>query len=698
MIGGGWGAAVVEQCQKMGFDGPIWPVHPSREEIHGVPCLRTISDLPGVPDAVFLAVNRHLTVEAVAELSAMGAGGAVVFASGFAEAEDDRAAGAELQTRLVAAAGEMPVLGPNCYGLINYLDGALLWPDQHGGVRRDSGVAILTQSSNILINFTMAARGLPIAYAIAAGNQAQTGLADMAMACLADPRVTAIGLHIEGISDIRGFEALAAAARAAGKPLVALKVGRSEAAQRATLTHTASLAGSDAASRAFLNRLAMPVVATMGEFLETLKLLHCFGPLPGRDIASVSCSGGEASIAGDAGEGRAIRYRAFTEAQTARIREVLGPLVTIANPLDYHTFIWGDAARMEACYRAVLSAEFDLVMFIFDFPRGDRCSDAAWALAIEALDRARAATGARVAVTAGLGEGMPEVWAEDLLTRGFAPMIGIDETLAAAEAAARIGEAWARPVPSPVAMGAGAVGGVPMDEAQSKAALAAHGLDVPRGRVLTEDSLGSARDLRAPLALKGLGFAHKTEHGAVRLGLGHDDLAGAAAGIAGAEAFLVEEMVTGALAELIVGVVDEPPYGLTLTLGAGGVLTEILHDSVTLMLPTTEEEVCEAILSLRAAPLLTGYRGRGSADLKAVTRAVMAVQDFALAEVTRLVELDINPLIVTETRAVAADALLRLAEGAPSRPSRPPPAPTHPPARSGRDGRDGAVEQARRMP
>ena len=152
----------------------------------------------------------------------MGAGGAICFASGFAEAEDDRAAGTDLQAALIEAAGEMPVIGPNCYGLINYLDGALLWPDQHGGARTDSGVAVLTQSSNLLINLTMQRRGLPLAYALTAGNQAQIGLAEMAMAVMEDPRVTAIGLHIEGVGDIRAFEAMAARARVLKKPVVAI--------------------------------------------------------------------------------------------------------------------------------------------------------------------------------------------------------------------------------------------------------------------------------------------------------------------------------------------------------------------------------------------------------------------------------------------------------------------------------------------
>lgn len=664
--GGAWGPAVVEQCQKMGFAGAIWPVHPSRDEMQGLPCYRTVEDLPGAPDASFIGVNRNLTIEVVERLARRGAGGAVCFASGFKESDGEGTGGADLQARLVAAAGDMPILGPNCYGLINYLDGALLWPDQHGGRRVETGVAILTQSSNILINMTMQTRGLPLAYAVAAGNQAQTGLAEMAMAVLDDPRVTAAGLHIEGIGDARAFEALAAKARALRKPVVALKVGRSEQARAATVSHTASLAGGEAASRAFLTRLNIPLLRSLPEFLETLKLLHVIGPLPGRDLASISCSGGEASIAADAAVGRAVRFRPLTEAEKRPVAEALGPMVTVANPLDYHTYIWGDEARTFATFTAVLRAGFDLAMFIIDFPRTDRCSDAAWEPTVNALVAARRATGARVAVTASLGENLPEARADFFAARGIAPMHGIDETLAAAEAAAAIAEGWARPAPAPVLLGTGATGtGRLLDEAKAKAALAAHGLPVPDGAIAATP--GEAAQIAArigfPVALKGRGIAHKTEAGAVRLNLRSPEAVEAAArGMDFASGFLVERMVEGAVAELILGVMRDPVYGYTLTIGAGGILTELLADAATLMIPATEADIRAALAGLKTAALLHGYRGRAQADIGAVVSACLALQAYVAEVDDRLEELDINPLMVTPHGAVAADVLIRLRE------------------------------------
>lgn len=160
VMGGRWAEAVIVSCLDMGFEGEIWPVHPNKAEINGIKAYPSLDALPEPPDAVFLGINRHASIEMIKELSAMGAGGVVAFASGFAEVDD----GADLQQELVAAAGIMPVLGPNCYGMINYLDGALLWPDVHGGARVESGVAIITQSSNLSINLTMQTAGLPIAY------------------------------------------------------------------------------------------------------------------------------------------------------------------------------------------------------------------------------------------------------------------------------------------------------------------------------------------------------------------------------------------------------------------------------------------------------------------------------------------------------------------------------------------------------
>jgi len=665
LFGGGWTANVAAQLKKSGYAGAIWPVNPKRAEIAGIPCLASVADLPAPPDAAFVGVNREATVEVVAALAAMGAGGATCFASGFAESEAEGTGGAALQARLVAAAGDMPVVGPNCYGFLNYLDNVTLWPDQHGGVPVAAGVAIVGQSSNMLINMTMQRRGLPLAYVMAAGNQAQVTLSDLGMAALADDRVTALGLHIEGFGDIRAFERLAAFARDRGKPVVVLKSGHSEAAQAATMTHTASLAGGAAASSALIARLGMTEVRNLAAFLETLKLFHFGGPLAGAGIGSVSCSGGEASQMADVALGTAIEWPAFSPEGRRRLNAILGPIVTVANPLDYHTFIWGDTERMTACFTAVLAEQRALTVFVLDAPRPDRCDASGYQCAFDAIRAARRATGARTAVLCSLPENLTEAQTELFHAAGIVVLHGMAEGIAAIDAGIRAGRAGqAAAAPAPVLLRPAGRGATTLTEAAAKAALSAHGLPVPPSvTAATAGAIAAASAaLTFPVALKGLGIAHKTESGAVRLNLPTPAAVAEAAGaMTGASGFLAEEMVTGAVAEILVGITRDPTGLMMLTLGAGGVMAELLADTASVLLPATGEEIRAALGRLRAMRLLKGWRGGPAADIDAVVRAVQAVAAYAGAE-PRLIELDINPLIATPRGAVAVDALIRLSE------------------------------------
>ncbi len=674
VIGGGFfGSNVVRQSLKMGFAGDIWPVHPVKKAVEGVPAFASVADLPGAPDAAFIGVNRHLTVDMVGALAARGAGGAVCFASGFLEAGNEDADGARLQEALIVAAGAMPIVGPNCYGMINYADGALLWPDQHGGVRLAEGgrgAAIVTQSSNIAINMTMQQRGLPLAYVMTAGNQAQTGLSEIGLGLIEDERVSCLGLHVEGFDSVAGFERLAARARELGKPVVAMKVGRSAAARAATVTHTASLAGSDAAAEAFFARFGIARVHSIPAFLETLKLLHAVGPLSGPRLSSMSCSGGEASVMADAAEGRSVGFPPLAEPHRRRVKQTLGPLVAVANPLDYHTFIWNDREAMTTTFSAMIAGGFDLNMLVLDFPRRDRCADEDWGPTVDAFATAIAANQASGAIVASLPENLPEDYCASLLARGIAPLCGITEALDAAGAAAAIGEAWARPLPPPVAQAdtarhrpPGPDGGMP-DEAGAKSLLAEAGLAIPSGRVVesAEDASFAATGIGFPVALKALGIAHKSERGAVRLGLTdgaavHD---AATALLALSDRLYVERMVDGGIAELIVGVTRDPLFGPVMTVGSGGVLVELLRDTETLLLPPTRAEIEAALRRLELFPLLDGYRGRPRADLEAAIDIIAGVADFAGAHAATLDELDINPLIVCAEGQGAwiADALI----------------------------------------
>ena len=662
VYGGSWAENVIHQCQKMGFSGDIWPVHLHRKSIGGLTCFASISELPGVPDAAFLGINRDAVIEVTRQLSEIGCGGAVCFASGFAESGD-----VDLQQQLVAAAGDMPLLGPNCYGFINYLDGALLWPDQHGGRRCDTGVALISQSSNIAINLGMQARGLPIGYVACVGNQAQTSLTDMTAALLDDPRITAAGLYIEGIDDAADLARLAHHARQNGKYIVAIKSGKTALSQQAAGAHTAALAGDAAASSAFLQQCGIIEVHSLDVLIETLKIIHVFGGLPGNRISAMCCSGGEAGLLADRAMIYDMVWPDIPAANKQQLADQLGPLVHLANPLDYHTFIWGDEAAMTQCFAGMMGDWVDLSCLVIDFPRADRCNRDSWMPAVIALQKAAKLTGCKVAVLSSMPEGLPDDLASDLGVRGVLPLCGFEAGLSALAHAASANRHMLPQQPwIPLATG-GAVGGdtvgdnapTVLSESAAKLVLRDHGLVVPMGIIGNDPArlADQAAQLTAPLALKGQGVLHKSEQGYVVLGLGHGDLAQQAASMAGTDGFLVEEMVTDPIAELLVGIRRDPQYGIHLTLASGGIMTELWRDSQSLILPVDGPAITGALAALKLAPVLGGFRGRPAADIESAIRQILILCDLITSDHS-IAAIEINPLMITANKAVAADALL----------------------------------------
>lgn len=644
VIGGSWAANVVRSLLGGGFEGAIWAVHPTKPTLGGVAAFRDLADLPGVPDAAFVGVNRHLTLPVLRQLRDMGAGGAICFASGFAES-----GAADLQSQLHAAAGDMPVLGPNCYGVLNYVDRVALWPDQHGGVPVSRGVGLISQSSNIAINLTMNARGLPIGKVACVGNGASVGVAELARHMIDDPRITAIGLYLEGVGDAAQFAHMAGLARAAGKPLVAIKVGRTAAAISAAQSHTAALAGDAVLSSAFLARCGVVEALDLAEMVETLKIFHVAGPLGGNRICTMSCSGGEAGLVADAAVDLDITFPAPAREQALALAEVLGSLVRIANPLDYHTFIWGDEAAMTAVFTTMLETGVDLGVLVMDLPHPERCDAAAWAPALAALKSAHLATGTPTALLTTLSEGVPEALAVEMVAHGITPLCGLREGMRAIELASRTAGhgAWAPLAPTLSDRSR------LISEREAKGILAGIGIAVPR-------SLDDCPDLAGPFAVKALGLAHKSEAGGVRLNVAAGALEDAAQGLPG-EGVLVEEMVRGVRAEMLLSVRRDPVYGASLTLGMGGTAAELLDDTRTMVLPVSGADIRAAIDGLRLAPLLHGYRGAAVCDLDAVVSAGLALASLIASDPT-IVEIEINPLMVRETGAVAADALMRQAE------------------------------------
>jgi acyl-CoA synthetase (NDP forming) len=676
-VGGRSMARALKRCAEGGYLGQMWLVNPQHDNLEGVPCVRSIAELPCGPDAVFIATNRELTLTCVAELAAKGAGGAICYASGFAETG---AEGQALQQQLLNAAGHMALLGPNCYGLLDYLHSAALWPVAHGGKAVEKGVAVLTQSGNFAYNLSMSDRSLPVAYMASVGNQAQLGIAELMDVLLDEPRVTAIGLHLEGLKNVPGFARAAHKALEKGIPIIALKTGVSQIGAELALSHTSSLSGSDALYDSLFARLGVIRVSGPVSFVETLKAAAC-GKLPsGNSLIALACSGGDAGLIADYAERNELSLPKLDEGQREELAQVLPSYANLVNPLDFTTAIWGDGEALNRMLDSALRTEADAAMLVLDYPSEYTGERKECDLLLELYCAALVRHGKTGFVTSAFPELLPAHARERLHAQGVAALQGVEDGLAAwgriagyqrnRQALLALGESALVPLCPQALVGEGRL----LNEWDSKTALRAFGLPTPNGVLSTpEEALADANALGYPLVLKAVSaqLPHKTEAGAVALNLKDEAALSAAltkmrASIAAYapqvpfDQVLLEPMATPPLAELIVGIKRENDFGLALVIGAGGILVELLKDSRSLLLPTTDGAIRNAVSSLRSAALLQGFRGRESADLDALVAAIRAVADYACENAGQLLELDVNPLLVGAHGTAAVDALIRL--------------------------------------
>ncbi len=669
VIGGREAEQVLIQCQKLKFQGRMWAINPKRQSMAGISCLAGYHLLPETPDAVFIGVPAEPTIETVAQLNHLGAGGAVCLASGFSEVGDE---GGGRQQRLLKAAGDMPVLGPNCYGYVNTLLGAALFPDQHGLCRTDQGVAIITSSGNTGINFTLQQRGLPISWLVTVGNQAVIGIEEVMAAALENERIKAIGLHIEGLRDLPLFIELAARARDRRVPVIVLKTGKSDLGARITFSHTAVLAGENELYTALFDRLGIGVTSNIEIFLEALKLGLVVGPLAGNRIASMSCSGGEASLIADLSVGRELVFPKIEPDHRMRLRETLNDYVAIHNPLDYHTFIWGDRQRMTATFSAMMSANYDLTLLIIDFPLVNDCVIDDWMEAARAFVAACRQNDCKGAVVTCLSENLNHEIRSYLIENGVAPMHGMEQALSAIETISKIGVRWNSECSMPMIPDlstqpdSGRVSS--LNENQARQLLKSHGIKTPVSTTAgSPDEVTEAAEMIGyPLVLKAVSpfIPHKSEVGAVVVGISDEETLNAHSTrlFELSDTLLVEQMITDSVAELLVGVSYDPLFGHYLILGFGGVLVELIGDREILLFPVDRAESIAALQRLKTWPLLNGFRNRAPADVEAVVDIVMAVAGLIESQRDRIIELEINPLMVKAQNqgAVVADALIRV--------------------------------------
>ena len=656
----------IRESKKLGYNHKIWAIHPTLDFLEGIKCYKDIKDLPEAPDATFIAVNAESAIDIVADLKSIGGGGAVLYASGFGELGEK---GIKRNQRLVEAADGMPLIGPNCYGFINSLDGVALWPDVHGCEPVLSGVAIITQSGNIGLNITMQSIGLPIAYMFTLGNQTNTNIADIINAMLDDNRVNAIGLHIEGISDIKSFDVAARRALDKKIPIVAIKSGRTDVSAKIALSHTSSMTGLDQLFNVFFERLGIARVDTVPEFLETLKLLSILGTIDHNGVASMSCSGGEAGMMADLIDGLDINFPSLDDRHKDRVKLALNDFVEVDNPLDYHTFIWGDRKRTSECFKQMISGNFAATMLLLDWPRTQESEQKDWDLTLLALSDAISGTREKTIVLASIADCMPKRIIKECQKYGIAPMIGLDICLKALNHSYRIGLAFQKSSLQSIEILRSLSHSSKIStltEFEGKKLLKKYGIPVPDGKIIssTSEALIAAEKIHYPITLKvsDVELAHKTELGAVRLNI-NDPLALEKACqdlFKIGSSLLIEKMVQDSVAELIIGVGLDPIFGKYIIIGSGGILVELFKESIPLLFPVNREDVSLALSKLKAFPLINGYRGNPQGDVEMIIDCVMAT--VKLVSENDIDELDINPLLVLKrgSGVIAADTLIKL--------------------------------------
>ena len=662
-FGGAGIAPGIAYMRHAGYCGEAIAVNPTRNRIAGLACVRSVATLPWTPDLAVLVIPGHAVIETVRALARIRCGAVICITSGFAESP----VGGDLQASLVAAAGEMPVIGPNCPGIANFLDGCAFMMDHFGTHAPKRGVAVISNGGAYLSDIGCADRSQPVACLIGLGNQSMISVADMLDVVLDDPRITAVNIYFEGLNDVASLSRAAARAARKGIPVVALKGGRTESGTRAARSHTASLASDAAISSALFRRFGWIEVTTPAEAIETVKMLS-YTPLPaGISTGLVTSSGTYAVLGGDLAETLGLSLGPPDPATIAETNAALPGYVGAANPLDISdAHGWSREDQLQI-YRAFARNGFDLLIQVMCYPPEDGTDRTSWDVTTSALAEAKGTRPAAFVNT--LVETLPRHVRQRMIANGVAPLQGLEDGLRAVAHVARFGALRHTLVPDAMVLDAVPPArpcqAVMLDEAAAKTRLAEAGLDVPERWVVS--SPGDVPDVTCPCAIKALvpGLVHKTDASAVALDIPADDLRGAlldmqerlhSRGLC-ADRFLIEEMVGNPVCELLVGVRRHPGIGITLTLATGGVAVELMKDSVHLILPVTHIDIETALRSLRMAPLFFGHRGRPAVDLALTIDAIAKICAFVRADQAAS-ELEINPLLLTPTRAVVADVAL----------------------------------------
>jgi acetyl coenzyme A synthetase (ADP forming)-like protein len=664
------------------FNGVVYPVNPNAASIHGVACFRSIQEIPGPVDVAFVCVPADLVLEVVRGCGEKGVRGVVVISAGFSETGDD---GTRRERELleICRGYGMRLIGPNCMGIANgdpevMLNGTFasswLLPGHVGFMSQSGalGIAVMEQTARL---------GLGLSSFISVGNKADVSGNDLLCYWERDPLTEVILLYLESFGNPRRFARIARRV-AERKPIVVVKSGRSAAGARATSSHTgAILRSSDAVVDALFHQTGVIRTDTLEEMLDVATLLGN-QPLPkGKRVGIVTNAGGLAILCADAAEARGLSVAGFSDETRSALRAFLPAEASVSNPVDMIASAggedYGHAIRVVAD-----SGEVDALIVIYIPPLEDVAAEVA-----EHVRNAIAELDGKIPVLTSFlsARGLP-----DQLSGGPRRVPSFPYPEQAAIALAQVANlgAWRErrrgdvPVFADVrpdeaaAILAGALeqGQGWIDASDAVALLDHYGIAVARSeRAGTPEEAGAAAErIRGRVALKALGPLHKTEAGAVRLGLaGAKETAAAAAQMqrrlvetgAPFEGFLVQEMIEGGV-EMLVGVAHDETFGPVVMCGAGGTTAELIGDVAVRVPPLTDVDASEMLCSLSTFPLLEGYRGSPRAAVEAFEEVILRLGALVEAHPS-VVEMDCNPVTVTAERAVVLDVRVRVEPSSP---------------------------------
>lgn len=675
------GANVLENLDRFGFAGELHLVSRNQKEIGGRACLSSIEELPVGLDAAVLVVPADAVSAALAACAKREVAGVVVFASGFGEL------GASGRTREAAICAEakaakIALLGPNCIGFVNFVDGVPLTFEPLEARRKTrSGVCIIAQSGAMAGNIRLAllARRVPVSFAVSTGNEALIGAEDLIEELLEDPAVSLFSLFVEQIRQPARFLSLAGRARALNKPIVLMHSGRSERSREAAKSHTGAMAGDHAAMRCMVEREAVVLVATMDELFDTSALLARYPSPRPLGAAMMTNSGALCGFALDFCEEIGLAFPPLGAETIAELRKVLPEFASIGNPLDVtaqgmiQPEIFGTSAR------ALLRDPAIGPVLVAAMGGGPKQQMAKWRSLRPALEEM---TDKPVAL-AFLGDQTP--LADDVLAdigESSVPFFrSPDRALRAIAHVCAYGRALARPRRksfAPVAAPGSLTGRGTLAEYRSKAILADLGIPVPKGGLARDldEALKIAEEIGYPVVLKAQAsaLAHKSEAGGVIVSIAdakaleaawarlHENLAESRAGLV-LDGILVERHIAARGIEMIVGAKRDANWGPLLLVGLGGIFAEALGDVRLMPADGDVADIVEEIRRLKGARILAGYRGAPPSDVAALAQAAARIGALMCAE-PRLKEVDINPLVTYPKGhgVLALDALLVMGE------------------------------------